>query len=145
MPFQLTELGRHAACIGNRGAGDAPAFGLPAERLRPCSQLNSSFFPFSIDQIVSAIAVRENGKQKNLIYTAYFDGIQIGHAQITISDFPGRIANIGSILVYSSFRCKGFEKNLVQETVRKAYDSLKMNEVRLGSYRPIFEPVTLLV
>ena len=40
MPFQLTAPGRHAACLRNRRAGDAPAFGLPAERLRPCSQLN---------------------------------------------------------------------------------------------------------
>ena len=48
-PFQLTAPGRHAACLRNRRAGDAPAFGLPAQRLRPCSQLNGLLYGLRIE------------------------------------------------------------------------------------------------
>ena len=42
--FQPIALGRHIVCLRKRCAGDAPAFGLPAESLRPCSRLNASLY-----------------------------------------------------------------------------------------------------
>ena len=51
MPYnkriELTARGRHAGCLRNRRAGDPPGFGLPAEPLRPCSQLIRALYGLS--------------------------------------------------------------------------------------------------
>jgi hypothetical protein len=44
MPFNLTSLGRHAFCRAKSRAGNATAFGFPAETLRPRLQVNGALY-----------------------------------------------------------------------------------------------------
>jgi RimJ/RimL family protein N-acetyltransferase len=91
-------------------------------------------FPITRDQVDSQINRFENGKRNCYLYSAWIGRKLIGHVQFTIVDFPKRIANIGSVLIFRDFRGKGLGKFLMQKTVEKGFDGLLMDELRLGVF-----------
>lgn len=87
-------------------------------------------FPITWEQMKMQI----EDKHK-FLFSAEIPGTGIvGHIQFTILDYLEKIAHIGSVLVFSKYRNRGFGKDIMRQILDFGFNVCKMNELRLSVF-----------
>lgn len=94
-------------------------------------------YPLSWEQMrMKKLEKDEEGDRKNWLFTVVDESNKesMGHGQLTIIEKSQRIANIGSVLVFSEYRGRGYSKSLMRSLIKYGFENLRMKELRLAVF-----------